>query len=98
MIALTDGMGWGNPAVATHAHPPKSDPSTERSNGGKMLILPNTRGVSRGLVQVKLLGALALVDEDECDWKLFAINTADPLASKWNGPFLVRTRIFSVSR
>ena len=37
-------------------------------------------------VQVKLLGALALVDEDECDWKLFAINTADPLASKWNGP------------
>lgn len=36
-------------------------------------------------MQVKLLGALALVDEEECDWKLFAINLADPKASKWNG-------------
>jgi len=36
-------------------------------------------------LQVKLLGALALVDEEECDWKLFAINLADPKASKWNG-------------
>jgi len=36
-------------------------------------------------LQVKLLGALALVDEEECDWKLFAINLADPMASKWNG-------------
>lgn len=37
-----------------------------------------------GVVQVKILGTLALLDEGETDWKLVAISTADPLADKIN--------------
>lgn len=33
---------------------------------------------------VKVLGCLALLDEGEIDWKVIAINTSDPLASKMN--------------
>merc|ERR1719261_1502184 len=33
---------------------------------------------------VKPLGALAMIDEGELDWKIIAINTADPLAAKYN--------------
>jgi inorganic pyrophosphatase len=33
-----------------------------------------------GVYPVKILGALALIDEGEVDWKLIAINTAHPLA------------------
>lgn len=35
--------------------------------------------------RLKLLGALALVDENECDWKLIAINVADPKAAQMHG-------------
>lgn len=34
--------------------------------------------------QVKVLGCLALLDEGEVDWKIIAINTNDPAASKVN--------------
>jgi len=36
------------------------------------------------ILQVKVLGVLGLVDEDETDWKLFTINVNDPLASHLN--------------
>ncbi|KAJ1925623.1 Inorganic pyrophosphatase [Tieghemiomyces parasiticus] len=37
----------------------------------------------RGQVkQVKVLGVMALIDEDETDWKIIAIDVNDPLASK----------------
>ena len=36
------------------------------------------------VVQVKLLGTLAMIDEGETDWKLFAIDVNDPLAEKIN--------------
>ena len=35
--------------------------------------------------QVKVLGCLALIDEGETDWKIFAIDVTDPLAAKMNG-------------
>ena len=35
--------------------------------------------------QVKVLGCLALIDEGETDWKIFAIDASDPLAAKMNG-------------
>jgi len=39
----------------------------------------------RGAVrQVKVLGALGLIDEGEADWKLIVIDVADPLAEKLN--------------
>ncbi|KAG5461754.1 MAG: inorganic pyrophosphatase, partial [Olpidium bornovanus] len=35
--------------------------------------------------QVKVLGIMALLDEGETDWKVFAIDIKDPLAHKLNG-------------
>jgi len=39
---------------------------------------------SGSVIQVKVLGALALIDEGETDWKIIAIDVTDPLASKLN--------------
>lgn len=36
--------------------------------------------------RVKVLGVLAMLDEGETDWKIVAIDTADPLAAKLNSP------------
>lgn len=36
------------------------------------------------VVQVKVLGALGLIDEGEADWKIICINVNDPMASKLN--------------
>merc|ERR1712127_76616 len=36
------------------------------------------------VVQVKVLGALGLIDEGEADWKIMCINVTDPLAEKLN--------------
>jgi inorganic pyrophosphatase len=33
---------------------------------------------------VKVLGVLAMIDDGELDWKVIAINSADPLAAKLN--------------
>jgi inorganic pyrophosphatase len=35
---------------------------------------------------VKILGALAVIDQRETDWKILAIDVKDPLASKIHGP------------
>ncbi|KAF0300668.1 Inorganic pyrophosphatase [Amphibalanus amphitrite] len=44
-----------------------------------------TKVCRRGeVIQVKVLGVLAMIDEGETDWKLLAINTDDPLADKLN--------------
>lgn len=41
---------------------------------------------SRGeVIQVKVLGTLALIDEGETDWKVIAINVEDPEADSYNG-------------
>lgn len=36
------------------------------------------------VVQVKVLGVLAMVDDGETDWKVIVINTEDPMADKLN--------------
>lgn len=36
------------------------------------------------VVQVKILGALGLIDEGEADWKIICIDISDPLAAKLN--------------
>lgn len=42
-----------------------------------------SRVAKRGdVIQVKILGTLALIDEGETDWKLLAIDVNDPLAEK----------------
>ncbi|KAJ3615898.1 hypothetical protein Zmor_012212 [Zophobas morio] len=41
------------------------------------------RIASRGeVLQVKILGAFALIDEGETDWKIICVNTADPMAAR----------------
>lgn len=43
------------------------------------------RVAKRGqVVQVKVLGTIALIDEGETDWKIIAIDVNDPLAEKMN--------------
>lgn len=37
------------------------------------------------VIQVKVLGCFALIDEGETDWKLLAIDVTDPMAEKMNG-------------
>jgi inorganic pyrophosphatase len=36
------------------------------------------------VIQVKVLGVMALLDEEETDWKIIVINVNDPLAPKLN--------------
>jgi len=39
---------------------------------------------SGSVTPVKALGVIAMIDDGELDWKVIAINTADPLASQYN--------------
>merc|ERR1719353_1362132 len=39
---------------------------------------------SGSVTPVKVLGVLAMIDDGELDWKVLAINTADPLAASYN--------------
>jgi inorganic pyrophosphatase len=39
------------------------------------------------VIQVKILGCFALIDEGETDWKLMAIDVTDPMADKLHGEF-----------
>lgn len=42
------------------------------------------------VIQVKVLGILAMIDEGEMDWKVIAINAEDPEAKKLNsGCFII---------
>ena len=36
------------------------------------------------VIQVKILGTVAMIDEGETDWKMLAIDVTDPLAEKLN--------------
>ena len=38
------------------------------------------------IVRVKVLGALAMIDDGELDWKILAIASDDPLAAQLFGP------------
>lgn len=46
------------------------------------------------VIQVKVLGILALIDEGETDWKVIAINIEDPDASSLNSESLVSMLLF----
>jgi inorganic pyrophosphatase len=37
------------------------------------------------VIQVKVLGGYAMIDEGETDWKVIGIDITDPLADKLNG-------------
>jgi len=70
---------WENPANIDHATQCKgdNDPIDVCEIGGRI----QPRGA---VVQVKILGCFALIDEGETDWKLLAIDVTDPMAQKLN--------------
>ncbi|EFA78587.1 inorganic pyrophosphatase [Heterostelium album PN500] len=70
---------WENPKLADHLTGLMGD------NDPVDVVEVGSRVIARGQVkQVKVLGALALIDEGETDWKVLAIDIEDPNANKIN--------------
>ncbi|EDW61563.2 inorganic pyrophosphatase [Drosophila virilis] len=82
------GYIWNYGALPqTWENPNHIEPSTgcKGDNDPIDVIEIGYRVAKRGdVLQVKVLGAIALIDEGETDWKIIAINVNDPLASKVN--------------
>ncbi|CAH0763720.1 unnamed protein product [Diatraea saccharalis] len=80
------GYIWNYGALPqTWENPHHVDPSTQaRGDNDPIDVLEiGERVAGRGdVVPVKILGVLALIDEGETDWKLIAIDTRDPNASR----------------
>jgi len=67
---------WEDPSVE---HP---DLKVLGDNDPVDVVEIGTRAHSQGEVtRVKVLGALAMIDDGELDWKIIAVDTADPLAA-----------------
>jgi inorganic pyrophosphatase len=70
---------WENPQIV---HP---DTNAKGDNDPIDLCEIGTKLHHTGdLVQVKILGGYAMIDEGETDWKVIAIDVTDPLAEKLN--------------
>ncbi|XP_023177788.1 inorganic pyrophosphatase [Drosophila hydei] len=82
------GYIWNYGALPqTWENPNHIEPSTgcKGDNDPIDVIEIGYRVAKRGeVMQVKVLGAIALIDEGETDWKIIAIDVNDPLASKLN--------------
>lgn len=46
------------------------------------------------VIQVKVLGILAMIDEGEMDWKVIAINVEDPDAKNLNSEYFKQAPAF----
>ena len=54
-----------------------------------LIVTPLFQVAKQGdVLQVKVLGIMAMIDEGETDWKVVAINVKDPLADQMNGEHL----------
>ncbi|SPP74065.1 inorganic pyrophosphatase [Drosophila guanche] len=82
------GYIWNYGALPqTWENPDHIEPSTgcKGDNDPIDVIEIGYRVAKRGdVMQVKVLGTIALIDEGETDWKIIAIDVNDPLASKVN--------------
>ncbi|EDW73845.2 uncharacterized protein Dwil_GK19471 [Drosophila willistoni] len=82
------GYIWNYGALPqTWENPDHIEPSTgcKGDNDPLDVIEIGYRVAKRGdVLQVKILGTIALIDEGETDWKVIAIDVNDPLASKVN--------------
>ncbi|KAH8396966.1 hypothetical protein KR215_006860 [Drosophila sulfurigaster] len=82
------GYIWNYGALPqTWENPDHIEPSTgcKGDNDPIDVIEIGYRVANRGdVLQVKVLGAIALIDEGETDWKIIAIDAKDPVASKVN--------------
>lgn len=71
----------------TWENPGHTDPSTgcKGDNDPIDVLEIGSRVAKRGeVVQVKILGVVALIDEGETDWKVLSIDVNDPKASQVN--------------
>lgn len=50
------------------------------------------------VIQVKILGTYAMIDEGETDWKVVCINVKDPNADQLNGTFKIELSIKIIFR
>ncbi|KAH8371542.1 hypothetical protein KR093_007907 [Drosophila rubida] len=82
------GYIWNYGALPqTWENPDHIEPSTgcKGDNDPIDVIEIGYRVAKRGdVLQVKVLGAIALIDEGETDWKIIAIDAKDPVASEIN--------------
>lgn len=82
------GYIWNYGALPqTWENPDHIEPSTgcKGDNDPIDVIEIGYRVAKRGeVMQVKILGTVALIDEGETDWKIIAIDVNDPLAEKMN--------------
>uniref|UniRef100_A0A8C9CSI6 inorganic diphosphatase n=1 Tax=Phocoena sinus TaxID=42100 RepID=A0A8C9CSI6_PHOSS len=82
------GYIWNDGALPqTWEDPHRKDKSTDCCGDNNPIDICEIRSkvLSRGdVVHVKIPGILALIDQDETDWKLIAINVNDPEASKFH--------------
>jgi len=82
------GYIWNYGAFPQTWEDPKHiDPATQaKGDNDPIDVLEiGQRVAQRGeVLQVKVLGTIALIDEGETDWKVITINTADPLADSLN--------------
>jgi len=74
---------WEDPRE--YPHDKEIQPATKGDNDPIDVFEIGHRVHGRGsVVEVKVLGTLALIDEGETDWKVVAIDVNDPLANKLN--------------
>jgi len=82
------GYMWNYGAIPqTWENPHHSDPSTGAKGDNDPVDICEIGGriAKRGdVLEVKILGILALVDDGETDWKVICIDVTDPLADKLN--------------
>lgn len=70
---------WEDPNIV---HP---DLKVNGDNDPVDVVEIGSKKLETGTVQtVKVLGVLAMIDDGELDWKVIAINSEDPVASKLN--------------
>jgi len=84
---------WPNGVICNYGSMPQTyeDPKIVDKDGHKGdadpldVIELSGKPMQRGqIAQVKILGSLALIDDNEVDWKVFCIDTQNPLAKKLN--------------
>ncbi|XP_039749706.1 inorganic pyrophosphatase [Pararge aegeria] len=84
------GYIWNYGALPQTWEDPRHVDAATRARGDNDpvdVIEIGSRVAARGdVLRVKLLGALALLDEGETDWKLLAIDAQDPAAAALAGP------------
>ena len=78
-INADDGKTWEDPNVVHPETKAKGDNDPlDVCEIGENVAKPGQ------IKQVKVLGVMALLDEEETDWKIFVIDVNDPLAPKLN--------------